>query len=527
MAVDERTKLISDRDSHRTVKGTENTFGNDDDDHVLRQRTPPRGGGTHLSKAFSIEANMKSIFRRGEVARGDGSFDALDGLRALAFFWVVLFHCQLWAISMRGIGPILQPLAAVGDSGVTLFLVLSGFLLAHIMLKELESATVTDMDVKTGPMHILRCYGSFMWRRFARIYPSLIGVVFLVQGFTSVVHGYAFDAACGSPRETPLPGIFKPLGLKAGGIWLPVLRNVLLVNNLYATDDGSDVCPYCPATCAPWTVSVEFQFYLALPFVVTLYWFNRGAGLVLAVAIYATSLGFREGEWMWSFQYLICEYVAGAIAYLVVGKWGLNWISSFGKGARDLVYLHIAQVFWLVVTICFFALMYMDMRYIDSTGTIVDYDTLPTNPIPRHTSHMAGPPPYIVEGDRFKTFGRPILALSTATLIAICCAVSSDGFIRQHNRDILSKPFQAMCAALSSPVLYPMASVSYTSYLGQGLVMNLVRFMPYSPELAGNGDRWWVFILVLVADLLFGLVLSLTLERPVMKLLNVVRPKWV
>ena len=140
---------------------------------------------------------------------------------------------------------------------------------------------------------------------------------------------------------------------------------------------------------------------------------------------------------------------------------------------------------------------------------------------------MTGPPPYIVEGDRFKTFGRPILALSTATLIAICCAVSSDGFIRQHNRDILSKPFQAMCAALSSPVLYPMASVSYTSYLGQGLVMNLVRFMPYSPELAGNGDRWWVFILVLVADLLFGLVLSLTLERPVMKLLNVVRPKWV
>ena len=478
-----------------------------------------------FKNAFSVPTNFKAIWTRGIVARGGGSFDALDGLRALAFFWVVLFHCQLWAISMRGVGPVLQPLAAVGDSGVTLFLVLSGFLLAHIMLKELESES-NEFNTKTL-LHIVRSYGSFMWRRFARIYPSLIGVVIVVQGFTSIAHGYAFDEACGAPGETPLPGIYRPMGIKAGGIWLPVLRNLLLVNNLYALDDGSDVCPHCPATCAPWTVSVEFQFYLALPFVVTLYWLNKGAGLALAVSIYAVSLGTREGEWMWSFQYLICEYVAGAIAYLIVGKRGLNWINSFGKGKKDIMFLHIAQTFWFVVTTGFFVLMYVDMRYVDSNGSVVNYDTLPIDPIPRNASHMNQPPAYIIEGKSFKTFGRPILALSTATLIAICCAISSDGFIQQYKSDIPSKPFRAICAALSSSVLYPMASVSYTSYLGQGLVMNLVRFMPYSPELVGNGDRWWIFILVLTADLLLGLLLSLTIERPMMKLLNVIRPKWV
>lgn len=81
-------------------------------------------------------------------------------------------------------------------------------------------------------------------------------------------------------------------------------------------------------------------------------------------------------------------------------------------------------------------------------------------------------------------------------------------------------PLRWLVRALSHPLLYPLASVSYTGYLLQGIAMNACLVLGW----AGEGLNWWLFPGVLLVNSLLGLVLSLLVERPAMNLLNMVAP---
>jgi peptidoglycan/LPS O-acetylase OafA/YrhL len=140
----------------------------------------------------------------------------LDGLRAIAALAVVLHH-NLWRGG--GLGGVREA-AHLGDAGVRLFFVLSGFLITGILLRA------------RGSPGALR---SFYARRFLRIFPLYYAVVITV-------------ALLGQPLMRSMLG------------WnLAYLANFKLA--LLGGFPG-------PPVSHLWTLSVEEQFYLVWPLVV-------------------------------------------------------------------------------------------------------------------------------------------------------------------------------------------------------------------------------------------------------------------
>ena len=88
----------------------------------------------------------------------------LTSLRFFAALWVVVFH--YWPhLAVAG----MPSLVAKGYLGVELFFVLSGFILCHVYLPQVEAGRFR--------------YGDFLWARLARIYPmhivTLIGMALM------------------------------------------------------------------------------------------------------------------------------------------------------------------------------------------------------------------------------------------------------------------------------------------------------------------------------------------------------------
>jgi len=169
------------------------------------------------------------------------SFRFLHGIRALALLWVLGMHTTFLAclrgINILGPGGVdaygitndepahswltdwsTQP-NANGDAGVDLFFCLSGFLIAHMWLREVS---------KTGTFYYIR----FLVRRFLRIWPML-AIALALQVFRFYIKQQ--DNECSTH-------------------WWSVL---IFVQN------------YMPSTCLAqaWSVSTEFQFYLISPFI--------------------------------------------------------------------------------------------------------------------------------------------------------------------------------------------------------------------------------------------------------------------
>lgn len=148
----------------------------------------------------------------------------LTGVRFIAAFWVVCYH----AMPRTGL-PV--PVAAVVDggySGVSLFFVLSGFILAHVY----------GDDAAPGNRFPTR---SFLVARFARIYPVYLAA--LVFALPALVRDVLVNPEA-------------PSGLRLGGVC------VSTVSMLQAWVPGWG----CWWNCPGWSLSAEAFFYVAFPF---------------------------------------------------------------------------------------------------------------------------------------------------------------------------------------------------------------------------------------------------------------------
>ncbi len=154
---------------------------------------------------------------------------ALDGLRGLAVLFVFVFHYGGGAKSpnqlLRGIGHFIQ----AGWSGVTLFFILSGFLISGII-----------WDSRSTPGWRI----NFYMRRALRIFPLYYGSLCLVF-LTAVVAGKGL------------------LSLSRIWVYLCFLQNIPSLS-IKANDVGSSLWLF-----HFWSLAVEEQFYLLWPYLLT------------------------------------------------------------------------------------------------------------------------------------------------------------------------------------------------------------------------------------------------------------------
>ncbi|AZZ61343.1 acetyltransferase [Oenococcus sp. UCMA 16435] len=152
-------------------------------------------------------------------SRKSSFIPGIEGLRAFSVIGVILFH--LWPKIFAG-----------GFAGVTVFFVISGFLMTRIILNEFY---------ERGRFQIKRFYS----RRFWRLYPAFIVMIFLTTAILTV----AFPE-----------GLF--------GIRGSLLSNIFYVNNWYQIANSLSyfaASAHWSVFTHLWSLSVEAQFYLFWP----------------------------------------------------------------------------------------------------------------------------------------------------------------------------------------------------------------------------------------------------------------------
>jgi len=215
----------------------------------------------------------------------------LTGLRFLAAFYVFIFHINLpWRAPLTWLPRPIQSVIEQGQLGVTVFFVLSGFVLTYSHLK----------DFPTAEFKALGYVARFMYKRLARIYPAFLA------GF----------AACVliSLRTGSLPG------------WGIMLMSATFVQTYFPTiamrwyDSGA------------WSVANEIFFYLLFPVLLPLVLRLPTRNALLAALAGAVLVGGTLGlvfhlrpEWnyMWMLAFppsRVWEFVAGLLIGVLVTR---------------------------------------------------------------------------------------------------------------------------------------------------------------------------------------------------------------
>lgn len=147
---------------------------------------------------------------------------ALDGVRSIAVYVVLLFHAGL-------------PFVDGGFLGVDLFFVLSGFLVSSILLTELD---------ETGDVRLWRFYA----RRVRRLLPAALVVI--------VATAAVFVLLASSVRRAPMVG-----DAKASLVYVANWHFLTQENDYFGAD--VDRSPYLHF----WSLSIEEQFYFVFPLI--------------------------------------------------------------------------------------------------------------------------------------------------------------------------------------------------------------------------------------------------------------------
>lgn len=158
---------------------------------------------------------------------------SLDGLRAIAILLVIVDHSLKQILSFGIITDpfifsILKPLSTyIGGTGVTIFFILSGYLITRILSHQLEQKSKIDLS-------------NFYFKRFIRIIPNFYTYLFVIciLNLAGIIH---------------IPYI----GILNSGVFL------WNYSHLWSSINYSDSW-FVGHT---WALSVEIQFYLLIPIV--------------------------------------------------------------------------------------------------------------------------------------------------------------------------------------------------------------------------------------------------------------------
>ena len=185
-----------------------------------RQTTEPRrAAGSHRSPANKGVRTDSAAKEQMPTRPKSRYIPALDGLRTLAVVAVVLYHLNLtWA---QG-----------GLLGVTIFFVLSGYLITRLLINEIA---------KTGRIDLK----SFWIRRIRRLFPAVVTVVVVTCALCTVFNHVMLTKM----RPDILPSLLF------FNNWWQIMQDVSYFN---ALGDPSPLTHF-------WSLAIEEQFYLIWP----------------------------------------------------------------------------------------------------------------------------------------------------------------------------------------------------------------------------------------------------------------------
>jgi peptidoglycan/LPS O-acetylase OafA/YrhL len=253
-------------------------------------------------------------------------FVELQGLRGLLALWVFVSHLVLFG--WKPVGELRSPfnLLCDGSHAVTLFIILSGFVITHLVQERRET------------------YGRYLWRRWCRLYP--VFAVSVLAAFFCVRLGW-------------MPADFSP-----GTAWQHLLLHMSLMHgavpNLWLSNAPGSLLP--PA----WSVSLEWQFYLAAPFLLA--WARRSprAALGLSLVVFGAHrlvpplLG-SQYDYAGFLPLKLGYFWLGSASWFFVSAWraNLSWAETmasyrfiivFGLAALAVSFSHFFAIFlWLGV----------------------------------------------------------------------------------------------------------------------------------------------------------------------------------
>jgi peptidoglycan/LPS O-acetylase OafA/YrhL len=226
----------------------------------------------------AVEAKVVSGAEKTRRLRG------VDGLRAFACLWVVLFHIRAAAGGhVTRFAPI-DLFVRSGSTGVSLFLVISGFSLYIPYANGRESRFRT---------------GSFLWRRCRRLLPAYyvsLGLIVLVIALAGTHAGFASVTGLGLLKQT--------------------LEHIALVHQLFPNG-------FYALNGAYWSLGLEWELYLTLPLLI---YGVRRIGLMNTLwIVIGVNVAYRLGLALFISLKVVAPHTALAtdvLPNLFIGRWG-------------------------------------------------------------------------------------------------------------------------------------------------------------------------------------------------------------
>ncbi len=230
---------------------------------------------------------------------------AIDGLRAVAVFAVLLYHLGVkW---LPG-----------GFLGVDLFFVISGYVITRVILDSIQSANGLDLR-------------EFYYGRVRRLYP---GLLLLIMVTTVLAATIAPDAIRRIVQDVPYV-------LTGTNNW-----HLVAIHQDYFQTVGR-----APMLQHTWSLAVEAQFYLIWPITLVAIWKRNGKGRIARVAL---AIAMISGAALFAFSLQLDNATAGRISHIYFGSdthslglfvgaaLGVSWIpqnltSAISKRAQDFI----------------------------------------------------------------------------------------------------------------------------------------------------------------------------------------------
>jgi peptidoglycan/LPS O-acetylase OafA/YrhL len=219
-------------------------------------------------------------------------FHSVDGLRGWLACLVVLYHTVQMSGAHFLVGGAYSYFSVFGDGSVTVFIIVSGFVITHLILSKPEP------------------YLAYISRRFMRLFP--VFAVCCVAGV--IVLTFARTAVPMSDLYTWPEHLLDWSDAQEQNFWGHLLAHATMLHG--AVPNG--ILPEAQFAFLPsaWIVSLEWQFYIVAPLVV---WLMRskhwGSSLISVLVV----LGLAGYSRVLSSQYGLPSFLPAAGQYFLIG----------------------------------------------------------------------------------------------------------------------------------------------------------------------------------------------------------------